>query len=269
MPDEAFSRAGTVLRCVAAGSGEPVLFQHGLGGDAAQVAEVFPDAAGWRRLTLECRAHGGSDAGPPDALSIATFADDVVALADMHGVERFVVGGISMGAAIALRIAALHPARVRGLILVRPAWLFQPAPDNMHPFVEVAGLLASLPADAAKHRFADGETARQLRQTAPDNLASLLGFFDRPNPATTAALLLRTARDGPGITEAAAAELHVPALVIGHGIDHVHPFAYAQRLAGVLPNATLVTVTPKATDRTAHAADVRSAISAFQHRMSR
>ena len=57
--------------------GPPVLFQHGLGGDAAQVAEVFPDAPPARRITLECRGQGGSSFGPPGRLSIATFADDL------------------------------------------------------------------------------------------------------------------------------------------------------------------------------------------------
>ena len=52
------------------------------------------------------------------------FADDVLAFADLRGVERFVVGGISMGAAIALRIAVRHPERVSGLVLARPAWLW-------------------------------------------------------------------------------------------------------------------------------------------------
>ena len=71
------------LRMHDEGHGAPVVFQHGLGGDAAQVAEIFPaDAAGlWRRLTLECRGHGRvahrAHAEPlrhPDG-----FAEDVLA----------------------------------------------------------------------------------------------------------------------------------------------------------------------------------------------
>ena len=44
------------------GAGRPMLFQHGLCGDAAQPADVFPPASGWRCLTLECRGHGHSEA---------------------------------------------------------------------------------------------------------------------------------------------------------------------------------------------------------------
>ncbi len=271
MPEHFLQRPGARLHFVETGGGAPVLFQHGLGGDAAQAAEVFPDDAGYRRLTLECRAQGQSEGGPAEHFSIASFADDALALADARGAARFVAGGISMGSAIALRLALLHPARVRGLVLVRPAWLFQAGPDNMRPFAEAAGLLASLPPAEAKQRFIASATASHLRATAPDNLASLLGFFDKPNPDATAALLSRIAADGPGVSQAQAEALPTPALVIGHGIEFVHPLAYAERLAAVLPHATLVRVTPKATSRAAYVAEVRAAIAAFLlslHRMS-
>src|SRR5689334_22476369 len=100
-----FERDGIELRYVDIGEGPPVLFQHGLGGDAAQVAEVFPALPPSRRVTLECRAHGASQSGPLASLSIATFTDDVAALADRLGLGRAVAGGISMGSAIALRLA--------------------------------------------------------------------------------------------------------------------------------------------------------------------
>src|SRR3954447_23982530 len=102
-------RDGIRLSGFDVGSGRPIVFQHGLGGDAAQVAEVFPDGIGLRRLTLECRGQGGSEPGPTSAFSVANFAADVLAFCDARGLERFAVGGISMGAAIALRIAVVAP----------------------------------------------------------------------------------------------------------------------------------------------------------------
>jgi pimeloyl-ACP methyl ester carboxylesterase len=44
-----------------------------------------------------------------------------------------VVGGVSLGAAIALRLAVRRPELVCGLILARPAWVTRAAPDNMKP----------------------------------------------------------------------------------------------------------------------------------------
>jgi pimeloyl-ACP methyl ester carboxylesterase len=246
------------LSFVDRGTGPAVVFQHGLGGNAAQVAEVFPDADGlWRRLTLECRGQGASPPDPQNRYAIRTFAEDVLRLADERQVERFVAGGISMGAAIALHLAVHHPGRVTALILARPAWLFAPAPANMAPFAEVARLLGT-PDGLA--RFDAGETAVTLAREAPANLSSLRGFFTRANPEATAALLGAIATDGPGVTQAQAAALALPTLVIGHGRDLVHPLAYAEGLAATIPGAQLVEITPKATDGARHAAEFRSAL---------
>jgi pimeloyl-ACP methyl ester carboxylesterase len=245
------------------GSGYPVVFQHGLGGDGGQVAENFPDDPAFRRLTVECRAQGRSTPGSVRPFSIAMFADDVLAACDARGIDRFVVGGISMGAAIALRLAARHPERVSALVLARPAWLFDPAPDNMRPYGEVAARMRTLSREAARDAFARSETAETLRRDAPDNLASLLGFFDRPDLAVTADLLGAIAADGPGVTEAEAAALSVPTLVIGHGVDHAHPLGHAQRLAATIPGARLVEIAPKATDKPRHVAAFRSALEDF------
>ncbi|MFL5337502.1 MAG: alpha/beta fold hydrolase [Geminicoccaceae bacterium] len=259
-------RDDAVLRVFDTGAGRPVVFQHGLGGDAAQVEENFPDGPAYRRLTIECRAQGGSTAGSMRPFSIAMFAADVLAACHMG---HFAVGGISTGAAVALRLAALHPDRVTALILARPAWFFEPAPANMQPFTEIARLLREHPPLTARERFAASPTARMLASEAPDNLTSLLKFFDRPDPAVTADLLADIAGDGPGVTAAQAASITAPTLVIGHAEDHVHPLAYAQRLADTLPNAHLVTITPKAADRPRHVAEFRRAVDGFLQRLSR
>ena len=88
------------------GEGVPFLFQHGLCGSAAQTAEVIPELPDIRAITLECRGHGSSEAGDPSSFSIATFASDVDALIDAWHLAPVIIGGISMGAAIALRLSA-------------------------------------------------------------------------------------------------------------------------------------------------------------------
>lgn len=263
MTELILSRDDAELHVFDSGTGYPVVFQHGLGGDGGQVAENFPDDPAFRRLTVECRAQGRSTPGSVRPFSIAMFADDVLAACDARGIDRFVVGGISMGAAIALRIAARHPDRVAGLVLARPAWLFDTGPDNMRPYGEVAALMRALPREAARDAFARSETAETLRRDAPDNLASLLRFFDRPDLAVTADLLGAIAADGPGVTEAEAAALSVPTLVVCHGVDNAHPLGFAQRLATTIPGARLVEITPKATDKPRHIAEFRSALESF------
>ncbi|MER8749709.1 alpha/beta hydrolase [Mesorhizobium sp. M1050] len=244
-------------------AGLPVVFQHGLGGDAAQVALNFPDNPSYRRLTVECRAQGGSGAGSGRPFSIDMFADDVLAAADAAGIKHFVAGGISMGAAIALQLAVRYPDRVLGLVLVRPAWAFEAAPQNMRPYVEVAKFIRNGSLDEARDAFAASATAARLRTEAPDNLASLLGFFARENAAVFAEVMQAIAADGPGVTRVAATGLAIPTLVIGSGADLVHPLATARGLAYVIPNAAFAEVTPKAVDKDRHFAEVRAAIGSF------
>ncbi len=253
------------LRFFDHGEGPAVIFQHGLGGNEAQVAQTFPAALRCRRLTLECRGHGGSGLGSPRPFSFAMFADDILAAADHAGVERFVAGGISMGAGLALRLACRHPDRVTGLVLVRPAWTFEAAPSNLAPIAEVAQLVHSHSVAEARSIFERSQTAARLRIEAPDNLNSLLGYFDRTDIARFADVLGDIANDGLGVSESNAAALAIPTLVIGNEQDAIHPLSAAQAVAAAIPGAEFRQVTSKASDKDHHFAEVLTAIAAFLH----
>ncbi len=248
------------------GTGIAFVFQHGLGGDDSQVSEVFPDGSAIRRITLECRGQGGSEYGPVSDLSIATFADDLAALLDHLDVGNPVVGGISMGAAIAMRLAIIQPRRFRGLVLARPAWVSKSAPPNMSPYATVGDLLLRYPSGEARERFLDGPEACLLRQEAPDNLASLLGFFGRAHPQAFGTLLKAIAADGPGVSEDEIAGIRLPTLVIGHSQDFAHPLAHAEQLASLIPHAELRVITPKAEDRAAYRREFRDSLADFLDR---
>lgn len=246
------------------GEGRTVLFQHGLGGNAAQVAEVFPTGLRVRRITLECRAQGLSEAGPLSKLSIATFSADVGFLADHLRLERAVMGGISLGAAIAVRLAIYQPELVAGLILARPAWLFEVAPENMRPYALVGELLERHDPQTARAQFRKSDIARELAREAPDNLKSLDGFFDHPDPKRLGALLRAVAADGPSISESMARTMiRVPTLVIGHGEDLAHPWAYAESWAATIPGARLVRITSKVVDRARYVTEFKAALADF------
>ena len=254
-------RNGLRLAVHGGGSAGPVLvFQHGLCGDARQVAEAMAGLTPQRWTCLECPGHGASE--PDPAPSIASFADDVAALIEtLPG--PVVLGGISMGAAIATRLAVQRPDLVRALVLVRPAWVTDAAPANMAPNAEVGDLLSRLPAEDARATFAASATARRLAQAAPDNLASLIGFFDRVPQDGTARLLTRISADGPGITPADLRALRVPALICATTEDAVHPAAHAEALASLIPAADLVDLPPKGRDKPAHLAALNAAMARF------
>jgi pimeloyl-ACP methyl ester carboxylesterase len=55
---------------------------------------------------------------------------------DYLRLPQAIVGGISMGAAVALNFTLRFPERVLGLILSRPAWLDGPLPSNVRIYAE-------------------------------------------------------------------------------------------------------------------------------------
>jgi pimeloyl-ACP methyl ester carboxylesterase len=245
------------------GDGLPVLWQHGLGADHQQPAEVFPPLPGICRITFECRGHGASELGDPEQLSIGSFAMDALTLLDHLEINQAIAGGISLGAAIALRLAARNPNRVCGLILGRPAWVDGPSPETMAAYLEVAQLLKEYGAKEGVRRFEMSQTLATIEAVSPDNASSLRWFFIRPNSESTIALLSRIPKDTPGISGELLKEIRVPTLIIGNTQDYVHPLAYCEKLRALLPNSKLQTITSKTIDRDKYVVEFRHALTEF------
>jgi pimeloyl-ACP methyl ester carboxylesterase len=262
-----FDHDGLSLSYRDEGAGPVLVFQHGLGANAGQPFEIIGGFEGFRRITLECRGHGGSDMGSADQLAIATFAEDVLALMDHLGIARAHVGGISMGAAVATRFAVLNPLRAQSLCIARPAWFDRPSPDNMAIFAVAAAFLDAHGAQEARARFEACEPFAALKAVSPDNAASLLGQFDRPDPASTQVLLSRLAVDGTGLSMADYHALRLPVQVIGHGQDAVHPWAMAQAIADAIPGAELVEITAKSISLERYRAEFSCALEGFLRRV--
>jgi 3-oxoadipate enol-lactonase len=74
-------------------------------------------AAGHRVVLMDFRGFGRSAPAPPP-YSMELLADDVRAVMDALGIERAVLGGVSMGGYVALAFLAAHPQRLAGLALV-------------------------------------------------------------------------------------------------------------------------------------------------------
>lgn len=100
-------------------NGPTVVLLHGMLGSAAywrRVAEYLP---GHDVVALDLLGFGGSPRPSGSAYDYASHGDAVVALLDTLGLQGPVVlVGHSMGALIALRLAAERPDRVRRLVLI-------------------------------------------------------------------------------------------------------------------------------------------------------
>ncbi|ALL68501.1 Putative hydrolases or acyltransferases (alpha/beta hydrolase superfamily) [Paraburkholderia caribensis MBA4] len=254
---------GCRLAFVDEGEGTPVLWQHGLGADRHQPGEVFPAMDGIRRITLECRGHGLSALGDVSALSIAQFADDAAGLLDHLDIERAVVGGISLGAAVALRMAGVYPGRVSALVMARPAWACADSPTHLQIYRDVAELLAKHGVDDGERRFELSKRLAEVEAVSPDNAASLRGFFRRVNTESTVALLGRIPTQGPGLQRREFDRLTLPTLVIANRQDYVHPVDTAEELAAHIAGSTLRIITSKSISRDDYIAEFKRTIREF------
>jgi pimeloyl-ACP methyl ester carboxylesterase len=230
-------RAGLSLGVAERGEGRTIVFQHGLCADASQPLNLFPQGLGWRCDTLECRGHGASEPGLPEDHSMATFVDDLIALIESRAMVPVAIGGISMGAAMAVRLATQRADLVSALVLFRPARFAAPVSDNMAPNAYVGDLLRRFAPDEARRLFEASDLSRFLAREAPDNLASLQGFFSREPLAVTQQLLCRTAADGPCVSADHISAIDAPTLVIGCARDFVRPLAVVRRFGDAMAGA--------------------------------
>ena len=96
-----------------------VVLVHGNGGHARWWDALVPALVpGWRILAPDLRGHGESAWAEPPAYRIDDYADDLGALLDALVVGPVALVGHSMGGRIAVRYAAAHPERMRGLAIL-------------------------------------------------------------------------------------------------------------------------------------------------------
>lgn len=101
--------------------GPPLVLLPGITSPAITWAFVSERLAEFSRVfTLDNRGRGLSSGGPDLGYGLADYADDTAGLIRSLGLERPVVLGHSMGARIAIKLAAAAPDVVGSLVLADP-----------------------------------------------------------------------------------------------------------------------------------------------------
>lgn len=100
----------------------PQLLVHGLGGSSITWVPVMEGLAERGPVVaVDLPGFGRTPITDADPLTVAGYVDFVVEVADTLGWDTFTLHGNSMGGLIGTLLAAQHPGRLSGLVLVSPA----------------------------------------------------------------------------------------------------------------------------------------------------
>ncbi|HWX97824.1 MAG TPA: alpha/beta fold hydrolase [Solirubrobacteraceae bacterium] len=193
-------------------------------------------ARGNRVITIDLLGHGKSDR-PRDMwrYSMAFYGEQVVALMDHLEIDQAVVMGTSLGANAALEVAATKPDRLRGLVIEMPVL------DNglLSSALTFTPLLVALTFGEPLMKLLS-RISRAVPRALLPHYGNVMLDMVRQDPGPGGALLqgLFFGRIAPHRSERHTFE--VPALILGHRRDPVHPFSDAGMLAEEMPNSRLI-----------------------------
>lgn len=217
--------------------GVPCLLMHGLLLDSLvnrDLAHRFVDA-GYRVVLLDLLGHGNSDKPTdPREHRIDFYAAQAWACLDHLGIDKAMIGGVSLGAITALEAATRAPQRTLGLFLEMPVmeWSTTFAAVLLVPVLTVVDYGKALYRPVAR-------ALRRLPRPRMASLASVLNAASAEPEVMTA--VLHGILVGPVVPAAALRrKLEMPTLIIGHGGDRLHSLRDAIALARELPNAKLL-----------------------------
>ncbi len=187
----------------------------------------------FRCLLLDPRGTGATpDPGMP--FTPDDLVDDLLAAMDSAGVRRAHLVGHSLGAAVALLLAARHPARVDRAVLIGPAFRVDPYIEAVLDHWEALAR-ADLP-DEALHL---GLLLPSFGREAFEHLVPAVLADMRRRPPARQTILRYVACDRAQDVQRALARVDASVLVVAGAGDVLTGPAHARALAGAIPGARL------------------------------
>jgi 3-oxoadipate enol-lactonase len=219
-----------------AGTGTPIVFLHGMGGDAASwefQLEAF--APTHRAIAMDMPGYGGSAAIMP--MSFAGLAEATVQLLDHLQIEDAHLVGLSMGGMVVQEVAATYPKRVRSLVLSATSPAFGPPDGDFQQQFVTARLkplesgkgMAELAATGIPRMFGPNANPKGV-ETAT---ASMAATPEATYRASVNCLITFDRREALG-------KIDVPTLVLAGELDDNAPAPMMERMAGRITGATYV-----------------------------
>jgi pimeloyl-ACP methyl ester carboxylesterase len=229
---------------VEAGEGLPVVLLHAFPVSSAMWLAQREELAGvCRIITPDLRGFGGSklpadlDQRPP---SVDDMAADVAALLDARGIERAVIGGLSMGGYVTMSFLRRHPDRVQAVILADTKGTADPEPARANRLRIADTALAESSPRVVVDEVVPNLLGRTTVADRPRLVAQVRQLAAQADPAAIAwAQRAMAARPDSFQTLAAT---QAPALVIVGEEDTLTSVEDARAMVDVMADARLITI---------------------------
>ncbi|AXK34076.1 alpha/beta fold hydrolase [Streptomyces armeniacus] len=218
----------------------PVVLVHGhpfnRGMWAPQAAALAAD--GHRVVTADLRGYGESEV-VPGVTPLEVFARDTAALMDHLGLDRAVLGGLSMGGQIVMDFCRIFPERVSGLLLA-DTFPAAETPEGKASRNATADRLLAEGMDGYADEVLDKMVAPYNVTALPQVAADVLRMM-RTTPPEGAAAALRGRAERPDYSDLLT-RVAVPALVVVGVDDAYTPVSDAEFMHERLPDSTLTVI---------------------------
>jgi pimeloyl-ACP methyl ester carboxylesterase len=219
------------------GAGPSLVLIHGTGSTGTGSWGTVVDALSAQHTVLLPNLPGSGDSPLPDdgVLRIDMIADQVVATAQKAGLESFAVAGASMGAAVAIKVAARYPDRVLALATVAGYAHLRP---TLRLNLELwAAMQARGDADTGKLLVSLAFSERYLAAISADLLEEIIAQVSgTPSPGVAAQIAFTLGID---IRDDLSA-VRAPTLVVAPTEDRFVSPEHSAELAARIPGARLV-----------------------------
>jgi len=247
------------------GQGEPIFFQHGLAANIEQIKNLLLDLEGCCIYGIDCPGHGHSIMVPDEDISFRSYAHHVLDFATSNGINHAVYGGLSMGSGIALHMALHDPHQVKALILLRPAWLHQPRPNNLKVLLEAIPFMEK---DLGIEHFKTNGSFQNIDKVLPSAGQSILGIFGNHQQKALSQVIDRMVNDTPYSNPSDLKDINCPCLIIGCEDDPLHPYAIAESLHEHIKGSILEKVVSRYIDENTYKKTVRNLILNFIQKLN-
>lgn len=218
-------------------TGLPVLLIHGfpLSRQMWRPQVEALTKAGYRVITPDLPGFGESKplAG---VASMAAYADAVIALLDKLGIDRAVVGGMSMGGYVLLNLAERYPRRLLAALYIVTRAAADDGPGKARRG-DLAGAVRGGDREVVPEAFEKLLFAPETTKKRPELVAAVRQWMDAaaPEGVVGGLLAMRDRKDYLDLLPT----FDLPSLVIGATEDAAVPPAHAEVLAAGLPDADL------------------------------